>query len=71
MIRLLLKKLIYMEGGYMLDSWNLLLGVLYLIGGLFGIMLSFYMVLCFIQWISDVVDEKRWEIWKEWFRYDS
>ena len=60
-----------MEGGYMLDSWNLLLGVLYLIGGLFGIMLSFYMVLCFIQWISDVVDEKRWEIWKEWFRYDS
>ena len=60
-----------MEGGCMLDSWNLLLGVLYLIGGLFGIMLSFYMVLCFIQWISDVVDEKRWEIWKEWFRYDS
>ena len=60
-----------MEGGYMLDSWNLLLGVLYLIGGLFGMMMSFYIVLCFIQWVSDVVDEKRWEIWKEWFRYDS
>ena len=60
-----------MEGGYMLDSWNLLLGVLYLMGGLFGIMMSFYIVLCFIQWIGDVVDEKRWLIWKEWFRYDS
>ena len=71
MIRLLLKKQICMEGGYMFDSWNLLLGVLYLMGGLFGMMMSFYIVLCFIQWISDVVDERRWEIWMEWFRYDS
>ena len=31
-----------------------------LIGGLFGMMLSFYLSLCFIQWISDVVEEKRW-----------
>ena len=69
MIRLLLKKLIYMEGGYMLD--NMLFGVLYLIFGLFGMMMSFYILLCFIQWISDVIDEKRWLIWKEWFRYDS
>ncbi len=60
-----------MEGGYMFDSWNLLLGVLYLMGGLFGMMMSFYIVLCFIQWIGDVVDEKRWLVWMEWFRYDS
>ena len=60
-----------MGGGYMLNSGEMILGVLMIMGGLFGIMLSFYMVLCFIQWISDVVDEKRWEIWKEWFRYDS
>ena len=59
------KKQICMEGGCMLDSWNLLLGVLYLMGGLFGIMMSFYIVLCFIQWIGDVVDEKRWLIWKD------
>jgi len=70
MIRLLLKKQIYMEGGCMLDSGNVLIGVLGLMGGLFGMMLSFYIVLCFIQWISDVWDEKRWELWKEWFLYD-
>jgi len=66
MIRLLSKKQIYMEGGYMLDSSNVLIGVLGLVGGMFGMMLSFYLALCFIQWISDVVDEKRWQVWKEW-----
>ena len=67
MIRLHLKKQIYMEGGYMLDnSGNILLGVLSLMGGLFGMMLSFYLTLCFIQWVSDVVEEKRWQVWKEW-----
>ena len=39
---------------------NLLLNVGCIIGGMFGMMLSFYLVLCFIQWISDVIDEKRW-----------
>ena len=60
-----------MEGGCMFDSTNLLIGVLYLIGGLFALMLSFYILLCFIQWISDVIEEKRWMVWREWFRYDS
>ena len=69
MIRLLSKKQICMEGGYMLDSSNMLLQVIIGIGALFGMMLSFYLALCFIQWISDVVDEKRWMIWKEWFRW--
>jgi len=67
MIRLLSKKQIYMEGGYMLD--NILLQVIIGIGSLFGMMLSFYLALCFIQWISDVIDEKRWMIWKEWFQW--
>ena len=48
-----------------------LIAVGLIIGGLFGIMLSFYLVLCFIQWVSDVVDEKRWYVWKGWFNYDS
>ena len=60
-----------MEGGYMFDSWNLLLGVLYLMGGLFGMMMSFYILLCFVQWVGDVWDEKRWMIWKEFFNYDN
>ncbi len=60
-----------MEGGYMLNMSDIFFGVVTLMGGLFGIMLSFYMVLCFIQWISDVIDEKRWLIWKEFFNYDS
>jgi len=66
MTRLLSKKQIYMGGGYMLDSENILLGVVALMGGLFGMMLGFYLVLCFIQWIADVIDEKRWQVWKEW-----
>ena len=47
---------------------NVLLGILYLIGGLFTMMLSFYLVLCFIQWVSDVIDEKRWLVWREWIK---
>ena len=58
MIPLHLKKQICMEGGCMQD--NMLLGVLCIMGGLFGMLLSFYLALCFIQWISDVVEEKRW-----------
>ena len=71
MTRLLSKKQICMEGGYMLsNSGGIVLGVLMLLGGLFGLMLSFYLLLCFIQWVSDVVEEKRWLVWMEWFRYD-
>ena len=69
MIRLLSKKQICMEGGCMLDSGNILLQVVCILGGLFGLMMSFYLALCFIQWVSDVVDEKRWMIWKEWFQW--
>ena len=69
MIRPLSKKQIYMEGGYMQDNGNLLLSIIVMIGGLFGMMLSFYLALCFIQWISDVVDEKRWQVWMEWLRW--
>ena len=67
MIRLLSKKQIYMEGGYMLD--NILLQVIIGIGSLFGMMLSFYLALCFIQWVSDVIEQKRWYVWKEWFQW--
>ena len=69
MIRLLLKKQICMEGGYMLD--NMLFGVVLVMGGLFAMMMSFYILLCFIQWVSDVVEEERWYVWKEWFNYDN
>ena len=55
-----------MGGGYMLNSGEMILGILYLMGGLFGIMLSFYMLLIFIQWVSDVIDEKRWRDWRYW-----
>ena len=58
-----------MEGGCMLDSNNILIGVLTLVGGMFGMMLSFYLLLVFIQWLSDVVDEKRWQVWMEWLRW--
>ena len=69
MTSLLSKKQIYMEGGYMQDNGNLLLSIIVMIGGLFGMMLSFYLALCFIQWISDVIEEKRWLVWREWFQW--
>jgi hypothetical protein len=61
MIRLLLKKQICMEGGCMLD--NMLLQIIMLIGGMFGVMLGFYIVLCFIDWVDRVVTERRWKEW--------
>ena len=68
MIRLLLKKQIYTGVGYMLDSNNILIGVFGLLGGMFGMMLSFYILLSMVQWISDVIDEKRWQVWREWLK---
>ena len=58
-----------MEGGCMLD--NMLFGIVLMVGGLFSMMMSFYIVLCFIQWVSDVIEEERWYVWKEWFNYDN
>ena len=60
-----------MEDGCMLSSGEMVLGILMVLSGLFGMMLSFYILLCFIQWISDVVEEERWYVWKEWFNYDN
>ena len=57
-----------MEGGYMLSSGEMVLGILTVLGGLFAMMLSFYILLCFIQWVSDVIDEKRWLVWRELIR---
>jgi len=64
MIRLHLRKQIYTEGGYMLD--NIFFAIVYIVGGMFGMMLSFYMLLLFIQWIADVIEEKRWKDWRYW-----
>ncbi len=35
-----------------------------MIAGLLGFMLSLYLALCFICWISDVIDKKSWRYWK-------
>ena len=71
MIRQVSKKQICMEGGCMLNSGEMVLGILTVLGGLFGMMMSFYILLCFIQWVSDVIEEERWYVWKEWFNYDN
>ena len=31
-----------------------------LVGGLVGLMLSFYLALCFICWAGDVIENKKW-----------
>jgi len=68
MMRLRFKKQICMEGGCMLSSSDLLIQIIMLFGGMFGVMLGFYIVLCFIDWLDRVVTEQRW---KRWFGYDS
>ena len=47
---------------------DIVLAIGCIIGGLLGVMLSFYLLLVFIQWVSDVIDEKRWETWRYWFK---
>jgi len=61
MTSLRFKKQICMEGGYMFD--NMLVQILMLFGGMFGVMLGFYIVLCFIDWLDRVVTEQRWRYW--------
>jgi hypothetical protein len=39
---------------------NFMMATICLVGGLFGLMMSFYLSLCFITWISDVVEQKKW-----------
>ena len=35
-----------------------------LVGGLFCLVMSFYLSLCFITWIGDFLENKKWRIWK-------
>ena len=34
-----------------------------LVGGLLAIMMGFYLTLCFICWIGEVVEDKRYKYW--------
>ena len=34
-----------------------------LIGGLFCLLMSGYLTLCFICWMADVVEQKKWRYW--------
>jgi hypothetical protein len=61
MTSLLSKKQIYTEDGCMLD--NLLIQVGCLVGGLFGLVMSFYLALCFVQWVGDIIENKLWKWW--------
>ena len=51
--------------GYMLSEG--IIAVIYIMGSLFGMMLSFYVLLLLIQWVADVIEEKRWKDWRYWF----
>ena len=35
-----------------------------LIGGLFGMMLAFYLLLCFISWVGETLEKGTWRFWK-------
>ena len=40
---------------------NILLTAGFILGGLFTLILSFYLSLCFVQWLADAIDNKIWE----------
>jgi len=42
---------------------DVITGVVCIVGGLFGGLLSFYLILCLIQWISDTIEHKSWRWW--------
>ena len=39
---------------------DVILSIGCIMGGLVGLLLSFYLTLCFIQWIGDMVEHKKW-----------
>ena len=36
-----------------------------LVGGLFGLMMSFYLSLCFVTWLGDFLESKPWRHWRK------
>ena len=43
---------------------NFMMATICLVGGLFVLMMSFYLSLCFITWISDTIENKSWRDWR-------
>ena len=35
-----------------------------MVGGLFCLIMSFYLALCFICWVGDVIENKSWRDWR-------
>ena len=42
---------------------NTIIGIGCIMAGLFGILISFYLTLCFTVWISDIIEQKKWRYW--------
>ena len=45
---------------------NVILCICCMVGGLLGMMISFYLILCFICWVGDVIEKKKWRYWFKW-----
>ena len=42
---------------------ELLIGVGCILGSLFGVLFGLYFSLCFICWLGEVIDKKKWKHW--------
>ncbi len=42
---------------------EVLTGLGCVLGALFGVLIGLYLTLCFICWISDVIENKEWRYW--------
>ena len=43
---------------------ELMMGIGCILGSMFGVLIGLYLALCFIQWISDVIENNSWRYWK-------
>ena len=42
---------------------DMIIGIGCILAAMFGTLIAFFCMLCFIQWVSDVIEQKRWRYW--------
>ena len=42
---------------------DIIMGIGCILVSMFGVLMGLYLSLCFISWISDVIENKKWRYW--------
>ena len=43
---------------------DIVMGVGCILGSMFSVLIGLYLVLCFICWTSDIIENKKWRYWR-------